>query len=99
MKYCFDIDGTICTNTNGDYESATPIENRINLINDLYEKENEIILFTARGSTTNIDWKEVTEQQLHTWGVKYHKLLFGKPEADILVDDKAISDILFFKEL
>ena len=43
MKYCFDIDGTICTNTNGDYESATPIENRINLINDLYEKENEII--------------------------------------------------------
>ena len=58
MKYCFDIDGTICTNTNGDYESATPIENRINLINDLYEKENEIILFTARGSTTNIDWKE-----------------------------------------
>ena len=43
MKYCFDIDGTICTNTNGDYESAKPIENRINLINDLYEKENEII--------------------------------------------------------
>ena len=64
MKYCFDIDGTICTNTNGDYENATPIENRINLINDLYEKENEIILFTARGSTTNIDWKELTEQQL-----------------------------------
>ena len=58
MKYCFDIDGTICTNTNGNYESAKPIENRINLINDLYEKENEIILFTARGSTTNIDWKE-----------------------------------------
>ena len=99
MKYCFDIDGTICTNTNGDYESATPIENRINLINDLYEKENEIILFTARGRTTNIDWKELTEQQLQTWGVKYHKLLFGKPEADIFVDDKAISDILFFKEL
>ena len=56
-------------------------------------------MFTARGSTTDIDWKELTEQQLHTWGVKYHKLLFGKPEADIFVDDKAISDILFFKEL
>ena len=75
------------------------LENTINLINDLYEKENVIILFTARGSTTDIDWKELTEQQLHTWGVKYHKLLFGKPEADIFVDDKAISDILFFKEL
>jgi hypothetical protein len=99
VKYCFDIDGTICTNTNGDYENATPIENRVNLINDLYEKENEIILFTARGSTTNIDWKELTEQLLHTWGIKYHKLLFGKPEADIFVDDKAISDILFFKDL
>ena len=66
MKYCFDIDGTICTNTDGDYESATPIENRINLINDLYEKENEIILFTARGSTTNIDWKEdIMGQSFH----------------------------------
>ena len=26
MNYVFDIDGTICTNTNGDYENAKPYE-------------------------------------------------------------------------
>ena len=31
MNYCFDIDGTICTNTNGDYEKAEPLTDRINI--------------------------------------------------------------------
>ena len=29
----------------------------------------------------------------------YHKLIFGKPEADVFIDDKAISDKLFFENL
>jgi len=24
------------------------------------------------------------------WGVKYHKLIFGKPSYDILIDDKCL---------
>jgi hypothetical protein len=28
---------------------------------------------------------------LSDWGVKYHKLLFGKPDYDVLVCDKAAS--------
>ncbi len=99
MKYCFDIDGTICTNTNGDYGKAQPLTNRIKIINNLFDEGHQIIMFTARGSTTNFDWTDLTRQQLKEWGVNYHKLIFGKPEADIFVDDKAISDKLFFEEL
>jgi uncharacterized HAD superfamily protein len=99
VNYCFDIDGTICTNTSGDYEKAEPFVDRINLVNKLYIEDHKIILFTARGSTTNLDWNELTKQQLKDWGVKYNELIFGKPDADIFVDDKGISDKIFFKDL
>jgi hypothetical protein len=42
---------------------------------------------------------ELTKQQLKDWGVKYNELIFGKPDADIFVDDKGISDKIFFKDL
>ena len=96
--YCFDIDGTLCTNTKGLYKKAKPYYSRIKKANCLYEKGNKIILFTARGSTTNIDWEEFTKKQLKKWGVKYHKLIFGKPEADIYIDDKGGKSNVFFKE-
>jgi hypothetical protein len=46
---------------------------------------------TARGSGTGIDWRKKTEEQLEAWGVKYHQLWFGKPSADIYIDDKTIN--------
>ena len=49
MIYVFDIDGTICTNTNGNYENADPFLKRIKKVNDLYEDGNKIIFMTARG--------------------------------------------------
>lgn len=88
-KYCIDIDGTICTNTHGDYENAEPFLKRIKQINNLHENNNTIILFTARGTASGIDWTETTIKQLKEWGVSYDELLFGKPEADFFVDDKA----------
>ena len=96
--YCFDIDGTLCDNTDGLYEKAEPYYGHIEELNRLYEDGNRIILFTARGSTTGINWKKVTERQLKKWGVKYHKLIFGKPQADIYVDDKGVKSNVFFKK-
>ena len=49
---------------------------------------NRIVLFTARGYKTGIDWEELTEMQMQKWGVKYHELIFGKPDADYYIDDK-----------
>lgn len=99
MTYCFDLDGTLCTNTNGDYSSAIPFDDRITKVNELYKLDNKIIINTARGSSTGIDWYDFTKNQLQQWGVKYHQLFVGKKiEADLFIDDKGISDIEFFKK-
>jgi len=86
--FCFDIDGTICSNTEGEYTKAKPYKERIKKINQLHESGNKIIFYTARGSTTNKDWTELTKKQLNQWGVKYDDVFFKKPTADIYVDDK-----------
>ena len=39
---------------------------------------------------TGIDWREVTEKQLSDWGLSYHELHFGKPNADYYVDDRML---------
>lgn len=91
MKYYVDIDGVICTNTYGKYEEAFPIRENIKKINKLYEGGHTITLWTARGTTTKMNWRELTEKQMEAWGVKYHELKFGKPEYDALIDDRAVN--------
>ena len=97
--YCFDLDGVICNNTDGDYVNAKPKSDAIKKINSLHDKGNEIIIFTARymGRNNNNISKaydegyEFTRSQLEKWNVKYHKLILGKPEFDILIDDKSFN--------
>lgn len=91
-RFVFDIDGVIAQfDADLKYDKALPNERMIKVINRLYECGNEIILFTARGYKTGIDWQDVTRRQMERWGVKYHELKFGKPNADFYVDDKMIS--------
>ncbi len=91
-RFVFDIDGVIAEpEVNNDYSKSKPNTNIIEIINKLYELGNEIILFTARGYVTGIDWRNTTEEQLEKWGVKYHELHFGKPNADYYIDDKMLS--------
>ena len=89
MIYCFDVDGVLCTNTWGDYERAEPVARVIAQVNRLHQEGHEILLYTARGATSGIDWRAVTERQLSAWGVRYHKLFLGKPTADVYIDDRA----------
>ncbi|HET8892650.1 MAG TPA: hypothetical protein VFM96_00935 [Gaiellaceae bacterium] len=91
MIYCFDIDGTLCSNTHGDYEVAEPFAEPIAHVNRLREAGHTIYLYTARGATTGIDWRETTERQLAGWGVGYDALFFGKPTADVYIDDRALN--------
>ena len=101
-KICFDIDGVICKTKNNNYRSSKPIKKNIKLINFLFEKNFEIILFTARFMGRNKDQVSkakkqgyiFTKNQLKKWNLKYDKLFFGKPSFDLFVDDKSI----FFKK-
>lgn len=89
--FCFDIDGVLFTNENGDYTKAQPKKEAIEKVNKLYGEGHKIILHTARGTTTGIDWRDRTARQLWDWGVNYDELIMGKPEADVFIDDKAIN--------
>lgn len=93
MIFCFDIDETICSKTSsGKYHEAEPYIDVIESINKLYDEGNEILIMTARGSVSKLDYTELTSKQLIEWGVKYHKLLMNiKPNADIFVDDKGMN--------
>ncbi len=91
-RFVFDIDGVIAAfNENLDYSHALPNEKMIRIVNRLYDYGNEIVLFTARGYVTKIDWRRETENQMKRWGVRYHELHMGKPNADYYVDDKMLS--------
>ena len=92
-----DIDETICDHpkTNPgeprDYNKAIPIIENIEKANKLYDKGHTIVYWTARGSVTGLDWTDLTNKQLNSWGVKYHEIRLGKPYYDIFIDDKALN--------
>jgi len=96
MKLVVDIDGTICTNTGGLYNDAVPYADRILYFNNLYDKGHEIHYWTARGSSSGLDWTELTHKQLSDWGCKYHSLELGKPSYDLWIDDKAFNVEQYF---
>tara|TARA_Y100000992_G_scaffold213537_1_gene147124 strand:+ start:69 stop:1004 length:936 start_codon:yes stop_codon:yes gene_type:complete len=90
MKYCFDIDNTICSG-GVPYEEAKPFPKVVKRINELYDEGHHIIISTSRGHWSGENWLEFTKQQLDEWGVKYHKIQVGqKPGVDVFVDDKSI---------
>ncbi len=89
--YCFDIDGTLCSQESSDYLRAKPIEDRIRRVNELYDQGHVIKLFTARGSKSGVDWSSATKAQIAQWGLRHHMLILGKPHADFYIDDKAVN--------
>lgn len=92
-----DIDETIANTPDNprDYHASTPRKEMIHKINSLYDEGNKIVYWTARGSRSGIDWYDLTESQLISWGAKYHELRCDKPYYDIFYDDKTakIEDI------
>lgn len=94
--YCFDLDGTLCSHE-PDYNLALPFYDRIEKVNKLYYEGNAIIIETARGSSTGIDWYNITEKQLNSWGLKFNSLRTGvKITADFYIDDKGVNHLDFF---
>jgi rfaE bifunctional protein nucleotidyltransferase chain/domain len=91
MRYAFDIDNTLVHTVGSDYENSTPIQHRIDRVNHLFDEGHTIYLFTARGMASGKDYREFTTEQMEKFGVKYHRLITGKPDVDIFIDDKAIS--------
>lgn len=102
----FDLDDVLCYRITGyehlgpeKYNYCKPYIENINLVNSLYDEGHKIIIYTARGMSqfngnicdiyNNLYIK--TNEQLNSWGLKYHSLVMGKIHYDVLIDDKALN--------
>lgn len=92
MRYVVDIDGTICTDTSGEYARAAPITSRIQKLNRLLDAGHEVVYFTGR----HWDKLELTKAQLSVWGARYTALVLGKVSGDVYLDDRAEDISRFF---
>ncbi len=86
----FDIDNTLVTQgTPGEYLAVEPLQNAVETVNKFYDLGHNIILHTAR------HWKyfDLTYKSMKELGFKFHSLLMGKVNADVIIDDRAVSSI------
>lgn len=98
LRICIDLDGTICTikQPNETYADVKVMPGAKEFIDSLRDMGHTIIINTARNMQTQghnvgkvmknvgkitLDWLE--ENQIH-----YDEIFFGKPNADITIDDR-----------
>lgn len=101
MRLCVDLDNTICENKKDgeSYEDVLPKQDAVFVLNKLKADGHYIIIYTARHMKTcggNIG--KITAIQgpiLFSWlkkhNIPYDEIVFGKPNADYFIDDKAIT--------
>lgn len=95
---CFDLDNVICKTTNNNYSKSKPIEKNIHIINQLYNKNFYIKIFTARYMGRNNEkknkvlkkFKETKFFLTKVCKLKFHKLIMCKPTYDLFIDDKSL---------
>ncbi|KAF2435426.1 protein phosphatase 2A A subunit [Tothia fuscella] len=100
-RFCFDLDMTLVgvPLVPGDYSTCPPLWKNIELVRGLYNAGHHIIIYTARRMKTHngnlgaviADVGPATWDSLRKYDIPYHDLHFGKPYADIYVDDLAVN--------
>jgi len=97
MRLCIDIDGTICRfrETGEGYADVTPLPGAVERMKSLKAAGHYLILLTARhmATTGGNPGLAVARQgkTLFDWlarhDIPYDELWFGKPQADLYIDD------------
>jgi len=110
----FDLDEVICFRPSGydhlgplKYDYCQPNPDVISLLNEFYEEGHRIVIYTARGMEYyKGDISQIysglylkTFNQLESWGVKFHQLVMGKIQYDVLIDDKVLNSSDLNKEM
>jgi phosphoglycolate phosphatase-like HAD superfamily hydrolase len=105
MRVCIDLDETLCTGK--PYAQAEPLPGALEFLQTLKERGHTVIIYTARcmGRTNNDRLAaeaivaDLTFYQLQAWGFPYDEVYFGKPSADLYVDDKGFSGVNYMHVL
>lgn len=99
MRICIDLDGVICKLRKEDetYDGLEPVLGAIDKIKGLKKEGHYIIIYTARRMKTHqantakviADIGKITLDWLAKYEIPYDEIMFGKPWADIYIDDNA----------
>jgi capsule biosynthesis phosphatase len=100
LRICIDIDGVICElRIHGEtYANLKPVLGAADKIKHLKAAGHKIILYTARHMQTcggNVGkvlalQGAITLEWLAKHGIEYDEIYFGKPHADVYIDDNAL---------
>ena len=101
LRICFDLDNTLVSypKINGDYTSVEPIAKNITFLKYLKSFGHTIIIYTARRMKThngNVgkilkDVGIITFETLNKFDIPYDEIYFGKPYANVYIDDMALN--------
>ena len=101
MRIVFDLDDTICRTQNRDYVNSSEIPAVVSKMREMRETlpDVEIIVHTSRGmascggdaAAAEAKNRPTIERWLSEHGIKVDGIIFGKPLADLYVDDKAMT--------
>ena len=100
LRICIDLDGTICEIRKPEqtYAEVMPKKGVAEKIHSLHSAGHTIIIYTARnmGSTGHNIGKamknvgKITLDWLEKNSIEYDEIFFGKPNADITIDDRVL---------
>jgi capsule biosynthesis phosphatase len=101
QRICFDLDNTLVSypKIKNDYTTVEPIYNNINFLKYLKSFDNTIIIYTARRMKTHegnvgkclCNIGKITFDTLSKFDIPFDEIYFGKPYADIYIDDLALN--------
>lgn len=100
MRICIDLDGTICTikKPGETYADVKVQPGAREFLSKLHNEGHEIVIYTARNMKTqghNVgkvlkNVGKITLDWLEKNNIYYDEIFFGKPNADITIDDRCI---------
>jgi capsule biosynthesis phosphatase len=101
LRICFDLDNTLVSypKITGDYTSVEPIYKNIAFLKYLKSFGHTIIIYTARRMKTHnsnvgkvmADIGIITFETLNRFDIPYDEIYFGKPYANVYIDDLALN--------
>ena len=104
LRICLDLDSTLVTapRRHKDYSTVEPIHEMIAAVRAWKAAGHTIIIHTARRMQTRggnagaalADVGPLTFQTLADFDIPYDEVYFGKPYADVYIDDKALNPYL-----
>jgi capsule biosynthesis phosphatase len=100
MRISIDLDGTICPvkRPEQNYSDLEPLPHAADRIRELRKAGHYIVIQTARNMATcqsnlgrvlkNVGL--ITLEWLEKYGIEYDEIYFGKPNAEVYLDDRAV---------